>query len=253
MVSQPLHEPRSVDSDPGIDLGQRRVADPSLGHVDHPAGRHLIRRVSSQSQVGQSVADLPPVIETGSAHHPVGNTEANQLLLDGPALGIGAVEDRHVGPRVVAPVPIGGQPACDPAGLVDLVLGPEADDGLPGAGVGPKFLGFATRVATDHRVGGVQDGLGGTVVLVEHHDGGVRERLLELEDVADVCPSELVDRLVAVADHEDVAVSGRQEHHQVVLNWVGVLVLVDEYMLEALPVAVEDLGVGPQESHGVDQ
>ena len=59
--------------------------------------------------------------------------------------------------------------------------------------VGPQLLGLAAQVVGDHRVGGVEDGLGGSVVLLEHDHGGVRERLLELEDVPDVRTSEAVN------------------------------------------------------------
>ena len=67
---------------------------------------------------------------------------------------------------------------------------------------------------------------------------GVREVALELEDVADVGVPERVDRLVVVADHEQVAVLLAQELQQPVLGAVGVLVLVDEDPAECAAVAL---------------
>ena len=121
------------------------------------------------------------------------------------------------------------------------------------AGVGPQVLRLARRVVGDHRVGGVEDGLGAAVVLVEHHGGDVGERLLELQDVAVVGAAEAVHRLVGVADDGDVVVAAGEEEDDLVLRLVRVLVLVDEDVLEALAVVLEDVGVVAEQAHGVDQ
>ena len=56
--------------------------------------------------------------------------------------------------------------------------------------------------------------------------------------------------LVGVAHYADVAVVLGEEHHQVVLHRVGVLVLVDEHVAEPLLVVVQHLGVDPEQLHG---
>ena len=201
--------------------------------------------------MGQRVADLAAVVEAGAADHPVRHAEPDELLLDGPALRVGAVEDRHLGPAVPAAVVEAGEAAGDPTGLVVLVVGPVADDALSTAGGGPEFLGRPALVPRDDGVGGIEDGLRGAVVLVEDDDGGIGEGLLELEDVADVGAAELVDRLVAVTDHADVAVLLAEQQHELVLDGVGVLVLVDEHVLESAPVVGEHLRVLAQQAHGV--
>ena len=106
-----------------------------------------------------------------------------------------------------------------------------------------SVFGLPGHVVGDHRVGGVQDGLGGPEVLVEGDDGGVGEGLFELEDVGDVGAAEPVHRLVAVAHHHDAAVPAGQQGGQGVLDGVGVLVLVDQDVTEALPVVLEHIGV----------
>ena len=69
--------------------------------------------------------------------------------------------------------------------------------------------------------------------------GGVREVVLEVEDVADVGLAPAVDRLIRVADDEEVAPALGQGRDQHVLDPVGVLVLVDEDVAELLLVALE--------------
>ena len=70
---------------------------------------------------------------------------------------------------------------------------------------------------------------------------GVGEVVLELEDVADVGAAEAVDRLIGVTDDHQVAMLLGQQLEPPVLGVVGVLVLVDEHVSEALGVALADL------------
>ena len=120
-----------------------------------------------------------------------------------------------------------------PVGLVPLVLGLVVRDPLAAQALGSQHLGLAHHVVGDDGVGRVQDRLRGAVVLLQQHDRGIREGLLELEDVADVRPSEAVDALVGVSHHEDVAVILAQQQDQLVLGAVDVLVLVHEDVGEA--------------------
>ena len=195
------------------------------------------------TQVGERVLDLAPVVEARAADDLVGDADSHELLLEHPGLRVRAVEDGDVAPAAVAVVVQPRDLLRHPARLVALVLGVVADDRLAAALVGPQLLRLAAQVVGDDRVGGVEDRLGRAVVLVEHDHRGVGERLLELEDVADVRAAEPVDRLVGVADHADVAVLGGEHHDQLVLGGVRVLVLVDEHVAGTAPVVREHLGV----------
>ena len=83
--------------------------------------------------------------------------------------------------------------------------------------------------------------------MVEDHNAGVRERFLEFEDVSDVGTSERIDGLIAVTDDEDVSMVVGEFEHNVVLCGVGVLVFVDEDMMEASLVVVENIGIVVEE------
>ena len=128
-----------------------------------------------------------------------------------------------------------------------LVLGVVAHDRLAAALLGPQGLRLAHGVVGDHRVGGVEDRLGGAVVLLQHHDGGVGEGLLELQDVADVGAPPPVDGLVAVADDRDLVMDAGEQEDQLVLGPVGVLVLVHQDVAEPLLVVLEHVGAGLQQ------
>ena len=127
----------------------------------------------------------------------------------------------------------------------------------PEPGLGPQVLGVPLGVVGDDRVGRVEDRLRAAVVLVEHHRGDpaepVVERLLELDDVAEVGAPKAVHRLVRVADDGDVAVAAGEQQHDRVLRLVRVLVLVDEDVLEAAAVLLEHVGVLAEQAHGVHE
>ena len=92
-----------------------------------------------------------------------------------------------------------------------------------------------------------QDRARGAVVLLERHDVRVGVVALEVEDVADVGAAPGVDALVVVAHRHHVALRLGQGPDQAVLGVVGVLVLVDQDVLEAGLPAVADGLVALQE------
>ena len=102
--------------------------------------------------------------------------------------------------------------------------------------VGPQVLLARRRVVRDHRVRRFEDPLRRPVVLVEHDDRRFGERVLELQEVAEVGAAELVDALRVVADDHDAAVFEREQAHDLPLRGVRVLELVDEHVPEPLLV-----------------
>jgi hypothetical protein len=248
-----------VGRGPGIQPPDGRGAHPPLGLVQHPLDRHLVDRVDDRPQVGDRVLDLLAVVEPGAAEHPVGDADPHELLFQDPALRVGAVEDGDVAPAqaatVAAAVPgvghlhvVGvvevGHLAGDPLGLVDLVVGVIADDGVAGPLVGPQLLRLAADVVGDDGVGGVEDGLGRPVVLLEQDHRGVGERVLELHDVAHVGAPKGVNAVVDKDTVGDVRV-GRL-HLQVMDGAVVVMDLdrIDAGLDEAgrvIAVPYEDL------------
>ena len=76
--------------------------------------------------------------------------------------------------------------------------------------------------------------LGRAIILLQADDLGVGIILLEIEDVLDVRAAPGVDGLVGIADHADVAMPHRQRVGEDVLGVIGVLIFVDQDVLEAL-------------------
>ena len=100
--------------------------------------------------------------------------------------------------------------------------------------LGPQVLGVALAREADHGVGRVEDRLRRAVVALQrHHARRRRELLREVEDVAHRRRAERVDRLRVVADDGDAAAVRLQRAQDRRLQPVGVLVLVDQHVVEA--------------------
>ena len=97
----------------------------------------------------------------------------------------------------------------------------------------PDRLGEALAVGGDEPRGGVDDGARATVVRGEHDAVGVRVRAGEAQDPAHIGEPPGVDRLVVVADDEEVVLRRGQEADEPELRRVDVLELVDAHVGEA--------------------
>ncbi len=73
----------------------------------------------------------------------------------------------------------------------------------------------------------MDDSLGGTVVLFQLHHLRVRVVSLEMKDIFDVRPTPTIDSLPVITDHRDILGVARKHFDNLVLDFVGVLILVD--------------------------
>jgi hypothetical protein len=122
-----------------------------------------------------------------------------------------------------------------------LTLARLCEEGLPLPG----------NVVADDPCGGAEDVAGGAVVLFELHDLRTRKVALEIEDVVDVGAAEAVDRLILIADRDDVSLLPHQQFHEHVLGAVRVLIFVDEEVAEAAVQLGPDIVVLLEQHHVV--
>ena len=213
--------------------------DPASGHVDHAPQAHVVEGIDDQFQVRQRVLDLLAFVEPDAADDLVRHALAHQRIFDRARLRVDAVEDGDHRLGVFRQGPPAGP--RDEVGFFQLVAPAVEQDAGAAFLVGPEPLGLAVPVAADHRRRGVQDDLRGAIVPLEPHHRGVREVVLEIQDVLQVRPAPLIDRLVGIADDTDVAVPLGQATDQHVLRAVGVLVLVDHHLAELVRIPRPDV------------
>jgi hypothetical protein len=109
--------------------------------------------------------------------------------------------------------------------------------------LGPERFVLALEIPGDQGRGDLEDGFRGAVVLFELHDLGVGIVFFEFENVFDVGAAPGVDGLIGIADDADVAVAKGKRVGEEILRVVGVLIFVDENVLESLLKLGEHVGM----------
>ena len=199
--------------------------------VDDAGQAQVILRVVQHRQIGHHVLHLRPVKKPGAADDAIGDAVFLAGVLHLVGLGVHAIENGVVLPPAALAVVLqnaGGHIL----GLVVLVHGGVQGQLVPVPGLGPQLLALAALVVADDGVGRLQNVPGGAIVLLQADDPAALILLLEGQNILNGGPTEAIDRLVIVTHHAEVFVAPRQKRGQEILQVVGVLILVDEYIAE---------------------
>ena len=111
----------------------------------------------------------------------------------------------------------------------------------PLAFVRPERLALSALVVADHGVGGVQNALGGAVILLQPHHLRLGIHLLKIQDIADIRPPEFVDGLIVIPHHTEISAAGCKQPHQLKLRRVRVLILVHHDIGKTVLVILQNL------------
>ena len=228
-------------------------ADAAFGLVEHAQQCHVVQRIEDEPHIRQHVLDLLAVVVAQAGQHLVGNALAGQAVFETPRLHIRAVQDGKI--RVFQVRVVAHERAdllAGPAGFFAVVGSAVVFDLLTCRCLGPQFFRLAAPVAGDDAVGGLDDVGGGAVVLLQFDDLRPGEIFFKFQDVADVRAAPLVDALVVVAHHAQVAVLLRQQIDQSVLQHVGVLVLVHHDVFKLLLILQQRLFVALKQPHRIE-
>ena len=91
------------------------------------------------------------------------------------------------------------------------------------------------------------------IILFKFINFGIGEILFEIKDIADFRTAPAVNALVLVADDEYVAVAFRKLSDKSILNFVGVLKLVNVDISETALIAFQNVGIFVEKFHRVDK
>ena len=162
-------------------LIHRGSADLAGGYVDDAPQPQIIGGVVDNAQIGQHILDLGPVEELHAADDLIGYAVALKGILHGVGLGVGSVEHGVFLP-VDAPTVVHHDLPHYTVGLVGLIEAGLDGDDFPFSVLRPQSLALAAGVVGDDGVGGVQDVLGGAVVLLQPDDPGAAEVLFKIQN-----------------------------------------------------------------------
>ena len=218
----------------GADLASRRVDDAQQGAV--------VLGVGDDAQVGGQILDLAAFEEGGAAGDLVGHRVLAQQLFVEPGLMVAAIENGEVLPGRALEM-LADDVDHHLLGLVLVVAAGQHAHEVAIAGGGPEFLVEQVRIVADDPVGHAQDAAGRAVVLLQLDHLQRREILLQQADVLGTGAAPGIDGLVVVADHGELLPHSAQQLDQLVLAGVGILVLVDQQVMDALAPLVQHLGL----------
>ena len=167
------------------------------------------------------------------------------LQLDLQQVAVAAGPHEHgLAPKLEAVGVRGEDRVGDGAGLVVGVGAP--DELRTSATLWPRGDERDRQPPRPDHVGEVEHLLGGAVAAVERDDRGPGEVVGEGHQVLGGCAAEGVDRLGVVADDGEALAVGAQQPHDVDLDLVDVLVLVDEHPVPPRTESGTRVGVGEQ-------
>ena len=100
-------------------------------------------------------------------------------------------------------------------------------------------------------VGGVQNVAGGAVVLLQADGDGVLVLVLKVQNVLDGSAPELVNALVVIAHHTEIAPAAGQQGAQHILGVVGILILIHQHIAELALIILPHIILGLEQLHGL--
>ena len=111
-----------------------------------------------------------------------------------------------------------------------------------------RFL-FALLVVFNHLVGSVEDIGRRAIILLHFDDVSPGKVLFKIKDIAWICAAPAINRLVIVPNHAEVVPLAGEPLHQSKLRGVGILILINHDVLEAVLVACLNFGEFVKEPH----
>ena len=222
---------------------------------EHAARERLerdgIAGIAHDPQRGHHVLDDVVLDQRAATRQPAGNPRSDETSLEVLAELVPSVQNRVVAPLQAGRRAVGEDVVEQPRGLFLLVAEGECAHVVRRLLIGAELLFEQLWIVRQDPPGGLEDLARAAAILVEH-DGPV-DRILAAEPHQDVGvrPRPGEDRLLVVADREEVAVRRRQALQEIVLDRVHVLELVHQQIVPACGDGIGNVAVGAQELLGL--
>ena len=225
------------------DALRRRRTDARHELQEAEAG-DAVARVFGKAQQRQQILDVRGVEELQTTELHKGNVALGELDLERARMMRGAEQHGLVLQQGTG-LAVLQHALDDVARLVRLIADGNEARALGGLAIGPQVLGEALSGEIDDAVGGGEDRLRRSVVAVEGDDLGRRiEVRREVEDVAHGSGAERINRLRVIADDREAAPVALQRQQDRGLQPVGVLVFIDQHVIETAADVLGDGRVG---------
>ena len=235
-----------------VDLPQRRVAEPALGHVDDALEGEIIGGRGDDTQIGQRIADFRPLIEARAANDAVVQPQRDKTVLKFAHLERGAHENGDLRETVALALQRLDLLA-DGARFLLAVPGARDGDLLAKLVLGEQRLAETTGIMGDEMRRRAKDVAGGAVIALQPDHRGAGKIALEAQDVVDLGAAPAIDRLVVIADAADIVRALREQPQPEILRDIGVLILIDQYVAKAAVIIRQHIRILAQQADALEQ
>ena len=186
----------------------RSQSDSPFWHIDNPAYCQIVPPVFDGTEIGKQILDLPSCIEVDASDHFIWNVGGDKALFKHTGLCVSSVQNGTfiIGSALFLDFLLNGS-----RNIVRLVVGIvklTADQLLPFRILGPECLVLPAVIVADYGIGRIQDGGGGTVILLQLDYHRIRKFLFKVQDILDIGSPEFVDGLVVIPYHTQIPVFG---------------------------------------------
>ena len=177
-----------------------RIPDPALWLIDNAAQADTVLRVLDHAEVRHGVTNLLGVIKAMAANHTVRNAAFYQRPFHGVGLRIRPIQYRKV--AVFSPISYAFKNRVgNKTPLFVFVVERVYLQLVPFRILGPERFPLPVLVFGNNCIGGIQDILGGTVILLKADDLTFLKLVLEIQYVLNRSAAEFINALVVIADH----------------------------------------------------
>ena len=173
--------------------------------VDDPPQPQGIGPVVDDAQIGQHILDFRPVKKACAADDPIRDAISLHGVFQRVGLGIGPVENGKIlhSPATGCREDL----TCHIIGFRTFVRGFVNRNWAAGTVGSPKLFALTPDIMRNHRVGGVQNRLGGTVILFQTDGSAAAILLFKAQDILDGGAPEPINTLIIIADHADILIA----------------------------------------------
>ena len=189
------------------------------------------------------------VVKAQSRQQTMGKTEFGKDHFKSVGLSLGSVENCKIAKLVVLVFDHISNGLRNINSFLFIVLQLADLNETPFFACGPKLLSPSGFVVKDKAVGGIDDVLRGTVILLQQNDLGSLEFLVKIQDIFHRCAAEFINTLVIIAYRRNVSVLFGNHFQQKILSTVGVLIFIHQNTTEFVLTPFQNQRILPEKIH----
>ena len=198
--------------------------------IDDPLQPKIVRPVIDHAQIRQHILDFRTVKESGTTDDAIWNAVTLQGIFHSVGLGIGTIQN-----RVVLKLRTSRNPkdlSCHIISFCGFIAGLINHNGLSPIIGCPQPFALSAQIMGDHRIGCIQNRLGGAIILLQADQAAAFILLFKIQNIGNGGATEPVNTLVIIAYHANIFITTCQQTTEQILQMIGILILVHQHILE---------------------